>query len=376
MIWILAFILITYAILILFSAKIWITLPSNLLECPYQNFSATKPLLSVIIVFRNEQSNLPLLIESLRKQELPQKFWEILWVDDFSEDNSRAIVENAKLLNSKILTNNALMHIPSPKKRAITYAISHAQGKWIVCTDADCQVPPHWLSSILSFFQKTNAYFVSMPVKIQVEKDFFSQWQAVEFASLIGIGAVCITLRKPTMCNGANIAYSKEIFKLVGGFTGSEHIASGDDELLMHKIAKQFPHKVAFLKSPKVLVSTQPQASWIAFFHQRKRWASKWEHYENIFAKMLAVWVFLVNFAMILSLIYLFSKTWIVLGVLAFKLIAEFIFLTCILSFFNQAKLAKWIPVLFVIYPIYAVFFALVSRSRKYQWKQRNYERT
>ena len=40
------------------------------------------------------------------------------------------------------------------------------------------------------------------------------------------------------MCNGANLAYERKAFYEVNGFTGIDHIASGDDMLLMHKIWK------------------------------------------------------------------------------------------------------------------------------------------
>lgn len=267
-------------------------------------------------------------------------------------------------------------HILSPKKRAITQAISRAEGKWIVCTDADCRVPSSWLSAILEYLEQTDVYFVSMPVRILAKDNFFQQWQAVEFASLIGTGAACIALHKPTMCNGANIAYKKTIFERVGGFAGSEHIPSGDDEFLMHKIATQFPQKVQFLKSQAVLVSTQANENWKQFFHQRKRWASKWEHYQNSFTKMLAVFIFLANLSVLVLPFWIFEKTWVVLGLLVFKFVAEFVFLTAVLRFFQQKKFAFWIPFLFVLYPIYAVFFALISRLKSYEWKSRHYERT
>ena len=42
------------------------------------------------------------------------------------------------------------------------------------------------------------------------------------------------------MCNGANLAYERKAFFEVNGFTGIDHIASGDDMLLMQKIAQRF----------------------------------------------------------------------------------------------------------------------------------------
>ncbi len=384
---VIALFLVAYAIMMLYFSWAWEYLLSHeLLVCRIDkeeldrllSKESAEKLLSVVVVFRNEAKNLPKLITTFVQQDLPQKYWEILWIDDFSEDESLEIVKEAQsfLPNSCILRNDKFSHIFSPKKRAITHAISMAKGKWIVCTDADCQVPISWLSAILVYLKQSDAYFVSMPVHIFAEDNFFQQWQAVEFAGLIGAGAACIALHKPTMCNGANIAYKKSIFEQVGGFTGSEHIPSGDDEFLMHKIATQFPLRVQFFKSQAVLVSTQANENWKQFFHQRKRWASKWEHYQNSFAKMLALFIFLANFSALMLSFWIFEKTWVVLGLLAFKLTAEFIFLSIVLHFLRQKRLAYWIPILFVLYPIYAVFFALISRIKNYEWKNRHYERT
>lgn len=374
---IVALLLLVYGGMVLYFSWLWGRL-SPLLVVSKAGKREENKQLSVVVVFRNEAKNLPNLIADFIQQDLPQKYWEVLWVDDFSEDESLEIVKNAQssLPNSHILKNDTFSHILSPKKRAITQAISKAEGKWIVCTDADCRVPTSWLSAILEYLEQTDAYFVSMPVRILAQGGFFQQWQAVEFASLIGTGAACIALHKPTMCNGANIAYNKAIFEQVGGFAGSEHIPSGDDEFLMHKIATQFPQKVQFLKSQAVLVSTQAHENWKQFFHQRKRWASKWEHYQNSFAKMLAVFIFLANLSVLVLPFWIFEKTWVVLGLLVFKFVAEFVFLTAVLRFFRQKKLTFWIPILFVLYPIYAVFFALISRLKSYEWKSRHYERT
>lgn len=372
-----ALLLLIYTGMVFYFSWLWGRLQPQLFVSKADKKEENKQL-SVVVVFRNEASNLPKLIADFIQQDLPQEYWEILWVDDFSEDESLEIVKNAQsfLPNSHILKNATFSHILSPKKRAITQAISRAEGKWIVCTDADCQIPTSWLSAILEYLEQTDAYFVSMPVRMLAQGGFFQQWQAVEFAGLIGTGAACIALQKPTMCNGANIAYKKAIFEQVDGFAGSEHIPSGDDEFLMHKIAKQFPQKVQFLKSQAVLVSTQANENWKQFFHQRKRWASKWEHYQNSFAKMLAVFIFLANLSVLVLPFWIFEKTWVVLGLLVFKFVAEFVFLTAVLRFFRQKKLTFWIPILFVLYPIYAVFFALISRLKSYEWKSRHYERT
>ncbi|GAB4123480.1 MAG: glycosyltransferase [Raineya sp.] len=346
-----------------FAQKFRSTLPA----CVAENW------LSVVVVCRNEISNLPNLVSDLQNQTLAKQYWEAIFVDDASEDGSYQwlLAESRKVdFRLKVLQNSLSSHILSPKKRGITAAIQEAEGVWIACTDADCRLPRTWLEKIFEASQNPDSSFISMPVKFSPTHSCFEQWQAVEFASLIGSGAACIALGLPTMCNGANIAYRKEVFEQVGGFSGSEHIASGDDEFLMHKIAKQSAKGIQFVKSPQTTVATPANTTWRAFFSQRLRWASKWEQYQNWFAKILAVFVFLVNICTIF--LYIYQDFW----TIVFKFSVEFIFLGLILHFLGQALLIAWIPFVFVFYPFYVVFFALFARKKEFSWKERAYKHT
>src|ERR1700741_4803978 len=103
----------------------------------------------------------------------------------------------------------------------------------------------------------------------------------MDFLVLQGITGASVTKKIHSMCNGANLAYEKKIFYEVNGFAGIDHIASGDDMLLMHKIAKIYPGRIGYLKSTEAIVNTQPMATWPDFFNQRIRWASKATHYND-----------------------------------------------------------------------------------------------
>ena len=108
------------------------------------------------------------------------------------------------------------------------------------------------------------------------------------------------------MCNGANLAYEKKVFYEVNGFEGIDEIASGDDMLLMHKIQKVYPDKIMFLKSPEVIVQTQPAETLKDFMNQRIRWASKADKYTD--KKITAV----------LFLVYLLNAWIFILGISSF----------------------------------------------------------
>jgi cellulose synthase/poly-beta-1,6-N-acetylglucosamine synthase-like glycosyltransferase len=334
---------------------------------------------TVVVVFRNEEKTLPFLLQDLENQSLEKTLWEVIFINDFSDDNGKIFLENYQCtspLNIRIFDNDHLSHILSPKKRGISYAVSQAKGDLIVCTDADCRLGEHWLTSICNFQQSTQAAFISSPVRFAPIQSMFEALQALEFASLIGSGAACIRLKSPTMCNGANIAYPKTVFEEVKGFEGSEQIASGDDEFLMHKIAQKYPHQVFFLQSQEAIVSTFPNRNVQSLFQQRKRWASKWEHYQSMPAKMLAVFIFLANLLTLILAVSLFfmEHRIIIWSLLGLKFCVEFVFLAVILSFLRQKYLWVQIPILFVLYPFYVVFFALISRKKSYIWKGRKHQ--
>jgi biofilm PGA synthesis N-glycosyltransferase PgaC len=61
------------------------------------------------------------------------------------------------------------------------------------------------------------------------------------------------------LCNGANLAFTKDAFTATGGYDGNEHIASGDDEFLMRKIEAKYSNGIRFNNNPENVVTTYPQ---------------------------------------------------------------------------------------------------------------------
>ena len=87
----------------------------------------------------------------------------------------------------------------------------------------------------------------------------------------------------------------KKSFHAVGGFLDINHIASGDDMLLMKKIQSKYPDKIRYLKDPAAIVSTVPAENIKAFLNQRIRWASKISHYKHPATFITLALVYLVN---------------------------------------------------------------------------------
>lgn len=335
----------------------------------------TKDFYTVIIPVRNEKNNVTGLFHDLQRQEFSSDRFEIIFVNDHSEDSTVPCIE--QLLNTGPVPTRVVDLVNGEgKKAALQLGIALAKGSIIVTTDGDCRVLPGWLKSISGFYKDSNIEMVFGPVTFEKENTLVEKLQTIEFASLIGTGAASLTLGMPNMCNGANLSFRKEAFAAVDGYAGNEDIASGDDEFLMHKIYRSAPKGVRFNRSVEGVVYTKAHERLTDFFHQRKRWASKWRLYANPGAIVLAIFIFLLNLSIIMTiglLIVRFSMHQWLLIPLLMKILLEGFFLWLVLRFLRK----KLNPFPFIIlqftYPFYVILFGIAVNFGKFTWKGRKH---
>jgi poly-beta-1,6-N-acetyl-D-glucosamine synthase len=328
---------------------------------------------SIIVPARNEEKNILNCLEALAKQSYPQHLTEIIVSNDSSDDRT------AELVQSWIASNNRNAKIISAttnsagKKHALNEGVKNATGELVVTTDADCTIDSHWLSSIVSHYQRHTASMICGMVTLVRENNFLSAFQSLEQLGLTGISAAGIYYGHPLMCNGANLAYKKKAFEELGGYAPSE-TASGDDTQLMFRIAKQNPHAVHFLKSKETIVYTNAASTWGEFFSQRKRWGSKVLRQKNFFSAFVGLLIFLFHVllvaAFILSCVGILEWKFFLL-LLVLKIIPEFILLNSLINFFGRRNLWKYFLPAQLLYPFYLVVAALLSQTGTYTWKAR-----
>ncbi len=331
---------------------------------------------SIIIAARNEEEKIDKTIVDMLSQSYERALIEVIVIDDHSTDRTAKIVQSYSNSKVKLIQLNEPNAINSYKKKAIETAIGVAKGDLIVTTDADCRMGPEWLATIVNYYEKTGCKMISSPVAYFEEKSFFEEAQALEFAYLIGLGASTIGNKNPSTCNGANLAYEKQAFIEVGGFKGIDDLASGDDELLLHKMAACYPDKIGFVKNEDAIVYTHAKATLGEFIQQRKRWASKSTRYKakSVMALGLSVWLF--NLSIITNVLLVIFFPVVMWPILIFQLLAklliEFIFLNQMMVFFKRKHLLWWLPILNALHIVYIVYIGVAGNSGKYNWKGRS----
>lgn len=377
---IIAFLFLGYAGLIIFYAVFWAKLKRYKIPITKTESSTA---ISIVIAARNEEENIEKLLRSILAQSYPSHLRQVIVVDDHSTDGTAAIVnkyvnENVLLLQLKDFVTEPLN---SYKKKAIETALAHTTSELIITTDADCVVPPNWLATIIQFYLDNLPVFIAMPVVFTNDNSPLQIFQVLDFMTLQGITGASAGAGTQVMCNGANMAYTRAAFYEVNGFEGINNIASGDDMMLLHKIAAKFPGMVAFLKSPEVIVQTAPMPDLKNFLNQRIRWASKADKYDDKKITVILALVYLTNLALFIVPILCIFYNPVVLGtisLLAFwcmiiilKIIIELIFLIPVATFFKQEKLLWWFPFAQPFHILYTIVAGWLGKFGKYSWKGR-----
>jgi cellulose synthase/poly-beta-1,6-N-acetylglucosamine synthase-like glycosyltransferase len=360
--------LLFYGLLIFFYFHQWNKLPV------YQpGVSTPSVFVSVIIAARNEEIALPFLIEDLKNQTYPQELFEIIIVNDHSTDNTETLAKDFDGEHWQMIFPNADA-AGSSKKMAIATGIQKAKGEFIVITDADCRVNKKWMETMTNFYQEKEAVFIAAPVKFTHDHSLLEVFQVLDFITLQGITAASVSSNKHTMCNGANLAYTKQAFAEVNGFAGIDKVATGDDMLLMHKIWKAHPGKVHYLKSKDAIVETEPMKTWKDFLMQRKRWASKTLVYDDVRIIFVLAFVLLFNTLFFVLLVAAFFNPvyWIHFFAFLFsKTIIEWPFVSSVAEFYNEQKLMRHFFFIQPLHIFYTVFVGIFSQFGKYEWKGR-----
>ncbi|WP_033408726.1 glycosyltransferase [Psychroflexus tropicus] len=368
----------------------WIAWLTFALPQPTQNHpiksSEARTSFSVVIPMRNESEHLPGLLKSISELSYPNHLFEVIVVDDDSQDNSWATVRNFQarhptiktfLLSNLLLKGEKVGPKPnlSPKKKAIHKAISLASYDYIITTDADVFLPKHWLKCYDVKLQDGKADLIAAGVVVAPGHSLLSQYQHLDMLGLQLFGYGSFAREQYVICNGANLCYKKSTYLEANVHEGKESIASGDDVFTLEKF-RLFNSKIEFLYDSRAVVWTQPVASFQSLWHQRVRWAKKSAAMKSLYLKSCGLLVAFMQLSLILGLFFAFFDT-----VFLTFLINAFV-LKFLVDAWSLSKIAKlqnlgfcWTDFFKVslVYPFLTSFFAFSSLFGKFEWKGRKY---
>jgi len=343
--------------------------------------STAKPLVSVIVAARNEEASLPELLSALQIQSYPNL--EILIVDDRSTDLTASKVSAAAANDPRIRLINIvdLSSDLSPKKNAITQAIRQSRGEIICLTDADCLPSPEWVEGLVEYFEPRVGMVAGFsPYRmLKTAPLLSSQFQRilvsfVQYEEIITsfLAASCSHAGFPWLCSGRNLAYRREVFEEVGGFSSNGHSVSGDDDLLLQTIRRKTEWKIVYALNPQTFVSTSPPTTANDFLQQRLRHFSDGKHY-LLTVQAFLLWFHASNLAILLyfALGFLGAAN-LLFGSLALgaKLLVDcYALVTSSKRFEQRLSLINFVPNE-ILYVLYNTLIGPMGFFERFTWKQ------
>jgi glycosyltransferase involved in cell wall biosynthesis len=326
---------------------------------PFQVTTSPKELVSVVVACRNEEKNLPELLKHIIEQDYPGKLFEVIIVDDNSTDSTGIIASDYTGKINLISVNNK----GTGKKHAIKTGIEASSGNLIITTDADCVMGKGWIRTIAAFYEENKPEMIICPVQLEASRGFFAPFQELEFLSLQGISAGTASSGNGTMCNGANLAFTKEAY-LRNIANMHFEIASGDDIFLLHSMKKQNQSKILWLESREAIVTAGSCTTFKSFLKQRKRWISKAKAYndrETIFLGIVTFVTIFIQVSVLIALLFDRAFLPVFFTIILLKSVPDFLILQNASTRYGRKELLIWFFPAQLVYPLYVFCVALYT---------------
>ncbi len=349
--------------------------------------SSGMPFVSVVIAARNEERSIADCLSSLAAQSYPQEAFEVILINDRSEDRTRAAAEpfSQIIKNFQIIDIVFLADKLSPKKNALNEGIKAARGEIILCTDADCRARKGWIQSMAACFDEQTGMVVGYsPIIPNNKLSILEQFVSLDSLALASLAAASTYWNRTLTATGRNLSYRKTVFNEVGGFRKIGHFISGDDDLLLGLFRKT-RWNIAYCMDANAQVETGPPESFHQFINQKIRQASKSRHYDHAKRSLIAgLYLFHVAilFYPVFAVIFKSGLSFnIYTLVMVFwpwiaKMLLDFILMLTGAIRFRRISFLPFYPIISILHPLYIVVFGLWGLFGKFEWKERKFSTT
>jgi len=319
---------------------------------------------SVVIASKNEGLNIKNLIDSLKKIYYKKEYFEIIFIDDDSTDNTKFLIqqelndfENAKYILAQYKKYKG-------KKGAIDLGINAAKNDYIVVTDSDCIVNPKWLLSLNKCINNGNEFIIGVSPFYQ-NKGFVNLLSCFENLRTILITIFSTKIKLPYTATARNICFKKTFYNEINGFENLQNTLSGDDDLLLREAIKK-KIKIEILTDAESFVFSNTKITVKDYLNQKFRHTSTSYHYSIKQSLFPSIW-HISNSVLFLSPVLFFLTSYSVIPFFV-KLIFDIFVILLKQKTFNYKFGIFEIIVFQIIYEFLIIFKFPVSYFYKKRW--------
>jgi glycosyltransferase involved in cell wall biosynthesis len=236
----------------------------------------TNRIASAIVCTQNRATYLRKAINSLENQSLSKDLFEIIVVDDGSEDETRSIVLN----EFKYLDNlSYLFQSQRGLSAGRNLSCKHATGKILAYIDDDAVADSKWLEQLLIVYEQySDAWVVGGKIDLMFEGNL-PNWLHPELFGFLGhldYGDKIITITPPLRLGGGNFSIRKEFLEKIGYFSpllGRDNysLLSNEEIELLSRVVK-WGGKSYYTPRAVVKHAVSQQRLKREYFHARSYW--------------------------------------------------------------------------------------------------------
>jgi cellulose synthase/poly-beta-1,6-N-acetylglucosamine synthase-like glycosyltransferase len=322
---------------------------------------------SVVVAARNEAENIGACLEALRAQDYPGE-WEVVVVDDRSTDGTSDRIRESHWAGLRLVRAPEEPRFRCPKKSALAAGIERSAGEVLLFTDADCRPPPNWITATVALFAPgvglAAGHAFPRPLR-----GFRQRVWALENLAVGALGAGSAGMGRPLSCTGRNLAYRRQVYEEVGGFSAIGHLIGGDDVYFLRLVSRT---RWGVVANPSLVACGPGPQNWRALMRQKLRHAAKAGHYQGP-ARVLVVAVYAFHLLLLVGLAELcrVRPDPLFLAVWGTRWLADLWLLARYAPRPSERRLLWHLPFLELLYIPYVLFFTPAGRLGwfKFKWK-------
>ncbi|GAB3520238.1 glycosyltransferase family protein [Emticicia fontis] len=333
------------------------------------------PMVSILIAARNEENNILDLLHSLICLSYPKEKTQILIGNDGSTDKTVELIEGfithlserEKSMFQLITIEKTIAGLRG-KANVLAQLAPHTNGEYYFFTDADVEVPTHWIEKMLEIqnekpSDKKNGVVVG--ITLVKNTHWFEACQALEWLFALKLMKTLNNYQIPSTGMGNNMMVTKEAYWAVGGYENIGFSIVEDYALYKAVIDKGYGFKQGF--DAAIMTVTKPPPN---YFEQRKRWVAGGFSTGSV----LIYPALIQGFALPILLAISFFFWRIPLLIIGLSLLINALVGYRICARLGQLRLFRYIPA-YTLYMYAFWFLQLVSYflPTKLVWKGRDY---
>lgn len=321
--------------------------------------------LSIIVAAKNEEQNIAALFNSLENLNYPKENYEVIFVDDNSDDNTHSLIQSRAVNKTNYKLLKAEQKEFEGKKGALQIGIQNAQNNFIVITDADCKPEVNWLKSIASKLD-AGYDFVFGVAPIESGKKLIEKLSAFENFRNTFLTISAVGLNVPYSASARSFAFRKSSFQRAGGYSNTTETISGDDDLLIREAVKN-KMLIGTVIDPEAFVYSEAPKTFNEYLKQKKRHLQTSHHYLPKQKIFLGFWHLINLISLFTVLLTLISPLFLL--PFAVKIIYDFFITTKFQQELGHSFKFYEIIYLQILYEIFIVINFFNSLSGKPEWK-------